>query len=102
MWHFLKDLMRDGIDRALSFARTRASGDEPAAHEILHRPCQPSEPKNWSARICREKRLRRKHSANADSSPRNRRCEQKISGERTRNVEEVNQQVTRFHRLASI
>jgi hypothetical protein len=36
MGHVLKELIGDTIDHALSFARTRASGDELTAHEIFH------------------------------------------------------------------
>jgi hypothetical protein len=36
--HVLKNLIRNRIDRALRFARTCASGNKPAADEILHRP----------------------------------------------------------------
>ena len=42
----LKNLIRDRIDRALRLARSGASGDEPAAHEILHRPGKAGEPEN--------------------------------------------------------
>ena len=46
MRHILKDLKRDRVDRALRLARAGAPGDEPAAHEILHRPAEAGEPDN--------------------------------------------------------
>jgi hypothetical protein len=42
----LKNLIRDRIDRALRFAGAGASGDEPASHEVLHRPREAGEPEN--------------------------------------------------------
>jgi hypothetical protein len=44
MRDILKDLIRDRIDRALCLPRTGPSGDEPAPHEVLHRPGKDAKP----------------------------------------------------------
>ena len=96
-----KNLIRDRIDRALRLARTGAPGNKPPAHEILHRPGKAGEPENGLCRgVRRDERPQGKRGADADSRPRQRGLEQKISGERARDAEDVNQQVTHFHRRA--
>jgi hypothetical protein len=53
-------------------------------------------------RSASEERPYGKRGAKADSRPRQRRLEYKVSGERSRDTQDVNQRVRRFHRRALV
>jgi hypothetical protein len=87
IFHVLEKSERNRVDGALRLARSGAPGDEPAAHKILHRPRQPTEPENYFPRVVRRNHTPHgKGQAKADHDKRERRREQKISGQRARTM----------------
>jgi hypothetical protein len=78
IFHVLEKLERDRVDSGLRLARSSAPGNEPAANEILHRPCQPTEAENdFPGVVSRKHTAHGKGEAKTNDDERERRREQK-------------------------
>ncbi|MGA9577561.1 MAG: hypothetical protein WBV90_08070 [Terrimicrobiaceae bacterium] len=98
----LKNLVRDRIDRALRLARAGPPGDEPAAHEILHRPGNSAElQNNFRGIVRRQQSPNGERHAKTDDREGERRREQEISGQRAGHAEKTKEGIKDFHRRVS-